>query len=482
MSMPIIAPRRWLPRFIPAVCMLLSACSAVGPDYQLPQLPAGLSQKPQVEFEASDELIYESQELPSDWWRLYAAPALDDLVAEAIAHNTDLRVAIANIEVSEAALRGVQSQGSIQTHVATPEGAPAIAWTQSSNKGLSPAGEAHGQYDISLGISYEVDVAGRLRRTLEMSTASLQATAAARDLARTIVVARVVRAYGKICSLGERKAVAQQSVALQQQSLTLLQRGATAGIYSSLDLSRARALLAQLRAEIPLQEAQRKSSLYELAVLLGRRPENFPTQLQECVTPPQLTRPIPVGDGMTLLRRRPDVRAAERELAAATAKIGVETAELYPSISLGAGLGTTARMGTDALANAAIHYSLGTVISWTLPNRQLAHARIDAAGAEERIALARFDAVVLKALQETEDALATYAGHLDWYRDLEVAREESRKSLDIVHRRGIGGTVSTLDRLDAERTLAATESALVAARGQLADDRVQIFLALGGGW
>ncbi|EMZ44059.1 hypothetical protein HMPREF1223_13988 [Pseudomonas aeruginosa str. Stone 130] len=185
---------------------------------------------------------------------------------------------------------------------------------------------------------------------------------------------------------------------------------------------------------------------------------------------------------MTLLRRRPDVRAAERELAAATAKIGVETAELYPSISLGAGLGTTARMGTDALANAAIHYSLGPVISWTLPNRQLAHARIDAAGAEERIALARFDAVVLKALQETEDALATYAGHLDWYRDLEVAREESRKSLDIVHRQGIGGTVSTLDRLDAERTLAATESALVAARGQLADDRVQIFLALGGGW
>ncbi|WP_079278443.1 TolC family protein [Pseudomonas aeruginosa] len=279
-----------------------------------------------------------------------------------------------------------------------------------------------------------------------------------------------------------QKAVAQQSVALQQQSLTLLQRGATAGIYSSLDLSRARALLAQLRAEIPLQEAQRKSSLYELAVLLGRRPEDFPTQLQECVTPPQLTRPIPVGDGMTLLRRRPDVRAAERELAAATAKIGVETAELYPSISLGAGLGTTARMGTDALANAAIHYSLGPVISWTLPNRQLAHARIDAAGAEERIALARFDAVVLKALQETEDALATYAGHLDWYRDLEVAREESRKSLDIVHRQGIGGTVSTLDRLDAERTLAATESALVAARGQLADDRVQIFLALGGGW
>ncbi|MBX6317025.1 efflux transporter outer membrane subunit [Pigmentiphaga sp.] len=474
--------RRSLLTLLAATCALLSACAAVGPEYRPPQLPAELSQRLQKDFDAFDARVYQEQELPSDWWRLYADPQLDALVSEAIAHNTDLRVAAANIETSEAVLRATQAQAGVQTQIYTPQGAPTIAYGQSSNKGVEPAGQAYGQYDIAFGISYEIDVAGRIRRTLEMNTANLQATAAAFDLARTTVVARVVRAYGDICSLGERLAVARRSVELQQQSLALLARGAAAGLYSPLDLSRSRALLAQLRAAVPSLEGQRKSALYALAVLLGRRPEDFPPPLQACTATPQLPRPIPVGDGMALLRRRPDVRAAERELAAATAKIGVETAALYPSVSFGAGLGTTARMGTDILGDAAVHYSLGPVISWTLPNRQLAHARIDAAGAQERAALARFDAQVLKALQEAESALATYARHLDSYRELEAACEESRRSLDIIRRREIGGAASTLDRLDAERTLAAAESALAAAKAQLADDRVQIFLALGGGW
>ncbi|HIE1388995.1 TPA: efflux transporter outer membrane subunit [Pseudomonas aeruginosa] len=462
--------------------VVLAACTTVGPDYHRPQLPDHLSERPQTNFDAFDARLVSADPVPSTWWRLYTDPVLDQLVQEALTHNTDLRVAVANLETAEANLRGVNAQAGVQTRIYTPEDGPAISLAQASNDGVSPSPGAHGQYNIAFGVSYELDVVGRIKRTLEMASATAQARAAAYDLARVTIAARVVHTYSVICALSQRRAVAQDSIALQEQSLALLERGAQAGIHSPLDVSRARALLAQLRAVPASLESQRQPALYELAVLLGRRPEDIPAPARNCTRAPTLERPLPVGDGVALIQRRPDVRMAERELAAATAKIGIETAALYPSVSFGAGIGTLARMGTDVLGDSAIHYSLGPVISWTLPNRTLARARIEAASAQARAALARFDAQVLSALQEVESALATYARHLDEYRQLEHARDDSKRSVAIIQRLGVGGAASTLERLDAERTLATSEDALAAAQARLAEDRVRIFLTLGGGW
>lgn len=482
MSKTIPAVRHWPSRTILALCALLTACTTVGPDYQRPTLPANLSERPQNDFDAFDARLVSADPLPDKWWRLYADPVLDALVQEALAHNTDLRVAAANLEAAQAGVRGVDAQAGVQTRIYTPENGPALALAQASNAGERPSPGAHGHYDIAFGVSYELDVVGRIRRALEMASATADTKAAAYDLARVTVAARVVHTYSAICALSQRQAVARDSIALQEQSLALLERGAQAGIHSPLEVSRARALLAQLRAVPASLESQRQPALYELAVLLGRRPEDVPAPVRACAHVPTLERPLPVGDGTALIRRRPDIRMAERELAAATAKIGIETAALYPSVSLGAGIGTQARMGTEVLGNAAIHYSVGPVISWTLPNRTLAQARIEVANAEARAALARFDAQVLTALRELESTLATYARHLDEYEQLGLARDEARQFVAIVRRLGIGGAASTLDRLDAERTLTSAEDALAAAQARLAEDRVSVFLALGGGW
>lgn len=465
-----------------ALCALVAGCASVGKDYLAPRLPAGLGGRTSTRFVAFDPALAAQRDLPDDWWRLYQDARLDALVAEALRTNTDLRTAAATLEATQAAGREVAAQAGVHTNIFTPQGGPAVSFGQTSSLGVAPSGGAHGQYDLAFGISYEVDVVGRIRRSLETAAANVDAQAAAYDLARISVVAKVVDAYTNVCAAGARLAVARRSVALQQRSLALTERGAQAGIYAPLDVARSQALLAQLQAVVSPLEGVRRSALYELAVLTGRAPADFPAGLANCSDIPQLAGPLPVGEGAALIRRRPDIREAERRLAAATAMVGVEIAGLYPTVSFGASLGSTVRMGADPLSKSAIHYSLGPVVSWTFPNRAVAHARIDQADASARAALARFDGTVLTALKEVDGALTAYTGDFEENRQLRLATDQSRIAARMKERLALGGTVSALEALDVERSLASAESALAASDARLASDRVRIFLALGGGW
>lgn len=228
--------------------------------------------------------------------------------------------------------------------------------------------------------------------------------------------------------------------------------------------------------------AARRIALYRLAVLLGRAPQDYPANLVDCASIPSLDRPIPAGDGAALIRRRPDVRQAERRLAAATARIGVETAALYPTVSLGASAGTTSRTIEGLVSDSALHFSIGPLISWSFPNWDVARARIDQASATTKATLAEFDGTVLRALQEAESALTQYAHDRDQNARLRTARDRSREAAGLQTRLARGGVVSGLEVLDVERTLASAEAALAASNTKLAGDRVHIFLALGGGW
>jgi NodT family efflux transporter outer membrane factor (OMF) lipoprotein len=459
-----------------AGALMLAGCATVGPEYHAPSAPAGIAEKPAA-FAEGNAPAFADDPLPDHWWRLYAIPGLDALVEEAIAANTDLRVATANLERSQAIVQEIRASAGVQISL---DGGVSVGET--SNLGVGAPAGTHETFDAGVGVSYELDVVGRIRRTIEAAQADAGAQAAAYDLARTTVVAGVVGAYSDACAAGARIVVARRSVELQRQSLALTDRGVRAGLYTPLDAARSRALLAQLEAAVSPLEANRKAALYSIAALLGRAPQSYPAELAECSTIPTIDRPLPIGDGMALIQRRPDIRQAERQLAAASARIGVATAELYPSVSLGASLGTTSRSIGNLADSSAFRFSLGPLISWTFPNRSVARARIAQADAASRGALAVFDGSVLSALREVETALSAYAQDLDQNAKLRVARDESRKAAVLQARITRGGLGTTLEQLDAERTLAQQETAFAASEAMIAADRVKLFLTLGGGW
>jgi len=457
--------------------VLLAGCTTVGPDYHLPEgakINLPVAQGP---FVSAPEAPVTQAPLPDDWWKLYDDPALNDLVQEALAANTDLRVAAANLARAEAVSNEADNAG---------------GWKVSASAAAERARESGEAYlltqplpvenlaDAGVKISYQVDLFGKLRRASEAAHADAEASQAAQDLARVSVVADVARAYVDACSAGREIAVAQSSVDLQRRSLEVTRRLVAAGRGSEIDVTRGRALLDQSRAALPGLEARRRADLFKLAVLTGKPPADFPRQVEACPAAPVLAQPIPVGDGAALLKRRPDVRQAERSLAGATARIGVATAALYPSVSLGIDAGSTGLL-SDIGSGAANRWSLGSLITWTVPGGG-ERARIRQASAGADAALARFDGVVLNALRETETSLTVYAHDLDRNAALRAAREEAVKAdgqAQVLYR---SGRSPYLTGLDAKRTLAAADAALAASETQVAQDQVSLFLALGGGW
>jgi NodT family efflux transporter outer membrane factor (OMF) lipoprotein len=456
----------------------VSACTTVGPDYHLPKAAIVNAPAAQGRFVGAvgDAAIVETP-LPANWWRLYQSPDLDRLVRDAFAANTDLRVAQANLERSRAMVLAVKAQGQPNVGLNVDVAREQLSAEQYLYGGVLPMETL---YNTGLSASYDLDLFGRIRLGVEAAKADDEAVEAARDLVRVNVAADVTRAYVEVCAAGDQLAAARASLALQQQSLGLTQRLIKAGRGTPLDQTRSQGQIDQFRANIPALEAARRNALFRLATLAGKPPAEFEADLARCVTPPVLAQPIPVGDGAALLRRRPDVRAAERRLAASTAEIGVATASLYPDVKLGASIGSTGAAG-DFLKRATNFYGGGPEVSWEL-NHSAARARIAEAKAEQKAELARFDGVVLVALRDVETSLNTYAHDLERQASLTAARNQASSALADARRLQAAGRTGALSTLDAERTLAATEGALAAGRAQIAQDQVAVFLALGGGW
>ncbi len=457
-----------------ALSTALAGC-AVGPNYQ-PALPPV---ETQAALDASAAPAFTPDEPRGDWWRLYDDPRLDALVAEALEANTDLRVAAANLARSRALLRETRAGQSIDTTLSASGNYGRESGAAQGLDSALPEGEI---YDAGLDIGYQVDLFGRIRRAVEAGRADVEAVQATYDLTRITVVAETVRAYADACNTGRQLAVARRSADVQEQTFDLTRRLFEGGRATALETSQAGALLDQTRADIPTLEGARQIALYRLAVLTGRPPAEYPRDLAACEGSLQLDTPIPVGDGAGLLSRRPDVRAAERRLAAATARIGVATAELYPTISIGGSIGTTAGSIDDLGSDSALRFGIGPLISWSFPNMAVARARIAAAEATQQGALAEFDGTWLTALQDTESALTRYARGLERADALRSATGQSREAARIVRLRYEAGREAFQVVLDAERQLALAEAALAQSDAQLSSDLITLFLALGGGW
>lgn len=459
-----------------AVAAGLAACAAVGPDYKQPAdalASQSAAAKPFAEAPAN------SAPLPPHWWRLYHDPLLDKLVTQALSHNTDLRQAVANLERERAIASEVAGAERPTLGVSGGPSFGHVSGLSLLQKGYEPPSRFN--YSAGASLSYQVDLFGQIRRSIEAAGASTEAAAAALDLVRVNVAAGTARAYAEACSTGLRLQIAEKSIALQQDAVNVTDRLQRAGRAGAIDTGRARAQLQQLNATVPPLKAERQGALYRLATLTGALPQDFPREVADCTTPPRVAGTLPVGDGAALLRRRPDIRQAERSLAASTARIGVATADLYPKVTLGLSV-SSAGPAADFGRKDTMSWSMGPLISWTIPNTGIAQARIAEAEASTRGALAKFDGTVLTALRETETALGTYARELDRRAALQASRDESAKVAAQARQLYKNGRTAYLDALDAERSLAASDAALAASEAQLADDQVVLFMALGGGW
>lgn len=461
-----------------SLASLLSGCASVGPDYHVPKQALVNRPAAAAPFIGAAAPAFSSAALPAQWWRLYDDPALDRLIGRALAANTDLRVAAANLARSRAVEQeiGVAAQPQVAVNAA-----PAYGRASAAARGLPQPLAAGWSADAGINVSYQADLFGKLARAMQSAGADTEAAQAALDLVRVTVAADTARAYADACSAVRQAGVARQSVTLQRQFVELTERRARAGRGTALDGSRARSQLAQLQASLPPLQAQQRTAQYRLAALTGSMPAEMDLHGLACRQAPRLTTQIPVGDGAALLRRRPDIRQAERALASSSARIGVATADLYPSISLGLAAGSSGALERFGAANAT-RWSLGPLISWTLPLTGSAHSRIAQAEAGFDGALARFDGAVLNALKEVESALTVYARELERNAALKTARDESALAARQSHTLFDAGRIDFLTVLDADRTLAALDAAWAASDGQLATDQIALFLALGGGW
>lgn len=454
----------------------LAACAPVGPNYRLPSEALVNAPAAQGGFVSGNGGTAYA-DLPDRWWRLYDDATLDALVGQALDANTDLRAANANLARSMALL------DEARTHREVQGGASAETdWQQrSAEQVLSHVQPPERQtYDVGLSASYDLDLFGGIRRGIEAVTADSEASEAARDLVRVTVAAETARAYADICNAGYRLAALQRVIAVQEDDLRLTRLLVAHGRAASFEADRHVAALDASRARLPGLAARQRNAAFRLATLLGRPPAQYDPEWLRCAAPLRLSQPLPTGDGRALLARRPDIRMAERHLAADTARIGVATSALYPDIRLGASIGSTGA-AIDALSPLTNRFAIGPLITWTL-NRSAARARIAGVRAQTDADLANFDGSVLKALREVEIALDTYGADLDRQRELERSRIAAQSVAARTRQLRAGGRIGGLAALSAERDAALAEQAAADGEADLNADQIAVFLALGGGW
>ena len=450
-----------------AAAGLITAGCAVGPNYHTPAVAADAGGA----FASATGPATVADAPPADWWRLYQDPVLDGLVQQALTENTDLKVAAANLAYAKA-LEGEARAGFF----------PSTSLNAGAPYGKVGTAKAQTTYDAGFVAAYQVDLFGRIRRGVEAARANAEAVRAAQDAVRVTVAAQTAGAYANVCAYAEAAQVARQSLDTTQQAYDILVKQRTLGSVSDLDVARQATLLDQARAAVPGLDGQRRAALFELAVLTGKPPADIPAAAAGCAAPPRLSQAIPVGDGAALLRRRPDVREAERQLAAATARIGVAAADLYPTVSLGGSLSSAAANTSGLGRSASITYSVGPLISWSFPNILVARAHVKESSAQASAALAGFDGTVLQALKETEQALTTYQAELQRHDALASAQAHAAEAYRLAQDQYRLGAISFLDLLTAQASLTGASQTLASSDQLLAADQVAVFQALGGGW
>ncbi|QKE63268.1 TolC family protein [Aquipseudomonas campi] len=454
---------------MPALLALAVSACAVGPDYQAPATePAKLSS-----LEAGD---YDRSRFEAVWWQQFDDPTLNQLVQQSLQENRELRVAFARLRAARS-IRDDVANDQLPTVSSRASG----EFGKAQQPGITEQRVKTERYDLGLDMAWELDLFGRIQRQLEASDAQIEVAEAELQQLQVSLIAELVDAYGDMRGAQLRERIARDNLKNQSQSRALTEQLRDAGIGSELDVLRSDARLAATEASLPQLQAEEARARNRIATLLGQRPERLTVDLSAKPLP-VIAKALPIGDPGELLRRRPDIRAAERTLAASTANIGVATADLFPRVSLSGFLGFTAGRGSQLGASAAQAWGVAPTISWAAFDLGSVRARLRGAEAEADGALAGYEQQVLLALEESENAFSDYAKRQQRLLALVRQSQASRAAAEQAKVRYREGTVDFLVLLDAERERLAAEDAQAQAEVELYRGIVAIYKALGGGW
>ncbi|MDB6024896.1 MAG: efflux transporter outer rane subunit [Verrucomicrobiales bacterium] len=466
--------RGWLLAIGSILLAFLSGC-AVGPNYKPPQTSVAAS------FANSPTNVASADETTlATWWKGFNDAKLDGLVDRAFTQNHDLRIAMANLKEARALRR-----------LTTFELAPTVQANASYAKSLhskaaalpgTPRDAREGEfYDASFDASWELDLFGRVRRSVQSANAELAVAEATRLDVLVSVTAEVARNYFELRGLQNQLAVAHKNAGVQTETLKITQARLEGGRGTDFDVSRSRSLLNLTLSTIPPLEASIQKNIHRIAVLTGQQPTALVADLSTPAPLPTAMPTLAVSNPESLLRRRPDIRAAERSLAAATARIGVITADLFPRVTFVGSVGVEANTFAGLGKSGADTWNFGPHITWAAFDLGRVRARIKAADARAEGSLASYERTVLTALEETEDALVDFEHEQTRQRFLRTSAEASQKAADLAHQRYEGGIADFLSVLDAERTLLEAQDRFAASQTQTATALVSVYKALGGG-
>lgn len=454
-----------------SMVVLLAGC-ATGPDYHRPvdAVPARF-----VRMAANTSPLPDAGN--DEFWRRFGDPVLSALVVDALAANHDLGAALARYDAANALLRKNRFD-----RFPTITASGSAAQQRSSTDQASGFPRSERSYQAGINASWELDVFGRVRRSIEASRADAAATAHDIAAMQVVIVSETARTYMQLRGTQERLRIARDNVARQQETLDLVQASFDAGRGTPFDTARAQAQHDTSFATVPVLERDIAVAEHRLAVLTGRVPEALIAQLDRPAPLPTTPAAIDPDTPASLLRRRPDVAAAEARLHAATANVGVATADLFPKFSLGAAFGGQTFKGGSLVSAAGMTSMVALGIDWSFLDVGRVRARLEASRADARGALEVYEGRVLQALEDTENALTDLQHTREQDRRLANAAASRETAARIARERYRAGAIGLLELLDAERDLLSAQDAYVQAHTRSATAAVALYQALAGGW
>ncbi|MEP6884266.1 MAG: efflux transporter outer membrane subunit [Gammaproteobacteria bacterium] len=461
-------------RLVAMLAMLaLSAC-AVGPKYTRP---------PQVTF--NDRWVGTTDSSPVDaaWWHSLNDPMLSDLVDLAVSQNLDIKVADARLREARANRDAAAGQRLPQADLSA-----SAARHRISENGEIPIARIPGfkrdlwLYEVGFDASWEIDLWGHQSSAVQAASARTEVAADARRDTLVRVVAEVVRSYVDLRGAQEQSANATADAQAQDSVATLIDERFRAGESSRFDYLRAQAQAHSTRAAVAGFEATAQAAAYQLALLTGQPPEALTQRLSVAANLPKNSATVNAGLRSDLLRRRPDVRRAERQLAAATADAGVATAELFPRLSLVGSIGQQSQTGGDLLTQGSSRFSVGPSLHWPIFAGGTIRANIRAANARTDSAAAIYESAVLTALKDSETAINRFTAAKSSERDRELARQLSEEALNLARQRYRAGEDDLIVLLNAQSAYMVAEQQDITARTATLEALASLYKSLGGGW
>jgi len=447
---------------------------AVGPDYSPPQIDVSQS------FESVKASSFKNEQALTDWWHSFDDAALNELIETAVKNNNDIKVALGRVKESRAA----KWEKALDL-VPTVRGEAGYSRTLSSQTRVPvPDRKVRDvqRYDAALDASWELDLFGRVRRSVEAQNAETEATQAELDDALRVVLAEVAKNYFDLRGTQHELVVARSNAKNQEETVKITEAMVAGGQSTELDNARARGQLGNTRATIPALELSERLLIYRLSVLVGKQPHELVETLKDIKPLPTFQGAVNIGKPEELLRNRPDVRVAERRLAEATAGIGVAMGDIFPRVSF---IGSVAmdsfspRRFGDGAAEA---WSFGPSLTWAALDMGRVITRIHAADARTEQALAAYQQAVLRALEETEGALYKFSKDRERRDFLKDAAAQTDRAAKLARVQYQSGLIDFLSVLESERSVFQAQDELTKSETALITDLVGIYKALGGGW